>query len=154
MKLTRKQVKINRERVIQFLLNPLRRKAQGKLDTGNGARCCIGHACYALPEVVPRVKIHKGSVKATEPSMLWGYGKEENSNYAPRELIEAIGLYNNRGSRGDHSLITVGHEKADNLALLNDNTPTTPQEIGAYLQKCIKGGPETPWKALTDYPIR
>lgn len=140
--LTRAEVLANRQKVVTFLLQPKRKKATGKLDRGNGNRCCLGHMCYVL-------KISK-----TFKNGIIKYGKKEVSGYAPEEVTKLLGLYTPQGELGNNKLLTFPNMSRQNvsLAAVNDCTSATPQEIGAYLQSVINGGTDTPWISLDAYP--
>lgn len=145
MKITRKQVLSNRKRVIEFLKKPARKKAKYTLDAGQGERCCIGHMCYALSDQVKRTKPKVRGLHS------WLYGKGRELSVAPIELQQSLGLYSNVGNRLDGKHIVIGPYSRPSLTTMNDITWATPQEIGAYLEKVIQGGPDTPWKPLTEY---
>lgn len=138
----RAEILANRQKVITFLKQPKRLKTTGKLDKGDGARCCLGHMCYVLK--VPR----------TWQGSSYGYGTRNDINYAPLEVINAVGLYYYDGKLGNNQQIQIPTLNTAwySLAGINDNTHVTPQQIGTYLKSVIEGGPNTPWKPLTDYP--
>lgn len=135
--LTREQVRANRQKWIDFLKNPMRRKAVGVLDNGFGQRCCLGHGCYAL-----RLQREKtGSVYA--------YGKWMEECSAPIEFIAAVGLFACNGK--SDSGLGLGQWQEDMLVNVNDETDATPQQIGEYLQSVIEGGEDTPFRPLSEY---
>lgn len=138
----RAEILANRQKVITFLKQPKRLKTTGKLDKGDGARCCLGHMCYVLK--VPR----------TWQGSSYGYGTRNDINYAPLEVINAVGLYYYDGKPGNKQDIKIETLTGgwESLAVMNDSTLATPQQIGTYLESVIEGGNNTPWKPLTDYP--
>ena len=129
----RREILENRKKSIKFLQNPKRKKAKEYLDIGKGKRCCIGHGCYVL------------GVKKIRDGYGWNYGRKEEPHTAPFEFMDLVGLYTELGSyyTGDSTCLTE----------LNDNTNTTPQEIGNMLEKMIEGGIDTPFRPLTDYEV-
>ena len=132
-KYTREEILANRQKWIDFLLEPERKKATGFLDLGDGFRCCLGHGCHILG-----VKNHKFGNKTA-------YGDNVEGSVAPPEFIEMVGLYDEVGLIG-------GGDGYENLAEMNDEENTTPQEIGQFLLDRIEGGLETPFKSLSKYP--
>lgn len=139
--LTRAEVRANREASIALLKDPATKKGQGRLDTGSGHRCCLGHMCYAM-------KIDRTEVEDAHLGFVISYDGEKS--FAPKFLIEKVGLYDRRGSAyGSEVLEGTAY---GTLASWNDHSTVTPQEIGAYLEKHIEGGPNTPWYPLSDYP--
>lgn len=141
MTITREQVRANRQQWADFLCNPGRKKAQERLDFGNGERCCIGHGCYALD--IRRVQIPEGKFGK------FGYGLVSERATAPLEFMDMVGL---RGSGGHVGAGTIGNWSVTSLIDVNDDTHATPQEIGQYLQTVIEGGEDTPFLPLSDYP--
>lgn len=148
----RNEILANRRKWIEFLKQDYIQKAQGVLNevskTGkeeDEARCCLGHGCYAL------------GIKRREYTTYAGYylyGLKEEGGYPPPEFVELVGLYSRTGSTqsgvpfaDNHD----GHRKIDSLSRWNDNTLVMPQEIGAYLETVIEGGPDTPFKPLSDF---
>jgi hypothetical protein len=75
------------------------------------------------------------------------YG-ESSFQYPGKDFIELVGLWNLAGGSSNGDLI-LGES---NLAVCNDHTPVTPQDIGHYLQSVIEGGEHTPFRPLSDYP--
>jgi hypothetical protein len=139
--LTRAEILANRQQVVKFLQQPKRKKAQGSLDRGDGKRCCLGHMCYVL------------GLKRTPQTARIAYGHSKEVGYAPTELLSLLGLYCVRGgSKKLDTLRIEGNTKYHNLASINDNTDTTPQAIGKYLESVIEGGENTPWAPLSIYP--
>lgn len=132
----RSEVLANRQKVIAFLKQPKRIKATSALDKGQGARCCLGHMCYSLG--IPRQKYNGG------------FGYAGHAGIAPKELLSLVGLYSSTGSTATNGKLV--NQSCHSLAELNDTTTYSPQQIGAYLESVIEGGPNTPWKPLTDYP--
>ena len=131
----RSEVLANRQKVITFLKQPKRIKATSALDKGQGARCCLGHMCYSLG--IPRKKY---------PS---GFSYAGHAGVAPNGLLVLVGLYSPTGSTW--TLGKLVNQSCHSLAELNDQTTYSPQQIGSYLESVIEGGPNTPWKPLTDY---
>ena len=157
--ITREEVRQNRIKWANFLLNKKRKKATGVLDQGDGARCCLGHGAYCLSEIKKR-KNNDG---------LWFYGEEMADSVAPKEMVEMLGLWSPDGEIRHSSyhfilknlIETVdindedfdfGVTTYDCLAELNDSSGATPQQIGEFLMAVIDGGDETPFKPLGDYP--
>lgn len=145
MEYTRQEILENRKTVIEFLKNKSRKKATDQLDKGNGQRCCLGHMCYALD--IPKEKDDDGG---------WWY--DGVSDFAPASLIEKIGLYACDGKNDFGSVIfeitdenSLYHGKYRTLSDLNDTSNMSTQAIGRYLESVIEGGPDTPWKPLSDY---
>jgi len=149
--LTRAQVLENRKKVVEYLQKPSRRKAVGSLDRGDGKRCCLGHMCAVL-----------GVKRVVEGSVIY-YGEDLEHEYAPDEVIEALGLWDNLGGKLDEPYTrldtTILQPKYDEeeqpitcLAEANDQLHISPQRIGRYLESVIEGGSTTPWMPLSEYP--
>lgn len=139
---TRSEILAARWKVVKYLQDPKRRKVRGMLSNGWG-RCCIGHACVAIGINVGHNKQNKNDVKI--------YFDEETS-CAPRRLIDAVGLWSNRGTVGDVSpSIVINDQRFTCLTAANDSSRATTQQIGAYLESVIEGGVDTPWKHLSLY---
>ena len=130
--LTRSEVRANRLKWAEFLMEPERKKAVGRLDVGDGSRCCLGHGCFVLG--IPS-KVYKD-----------GVCYDNLGKTAPSSFVNMVGLRNGEGS----SLIGIGIQNS--LAGLNDDTNATPQEIGKFLLDCIEGGDGTPFLPLSDFP--
>lgn len=171
--ITRSQILANRQTWIDFLMKPGRKKAKGFLDIGNGNRCCLGHACIAL-------NIKKVKEAANFDEAKFSFGRQEDTQAAPKELIYLLGLHAEMGEwevpadesfwdiEEDNSIfenyfakiskLKLSKKKIDllrecnSLADLNDETDFTPRQIGIYLQSVIEGGKDTPFKPLSDYP--
>ena len=129
--MNRDQILENRRKWIDYLKEPTTKKGRDRLrdPQDNDARCCLGHACHVL------------GVKKTE------HGYEDEWAYAPKSVIEALGLWDHAGSSSDKYLSYLPEGKTC-LANWNDGTNVTPQEIGAYLETVIEGGPNTPFKEI------
>lgn len=153
MTITRSEVLANRWTWINFLLTKGRKKVIETLDKGKGERCCLGHGAYCL-----------GVKKSLNYNNVIIYGAECNDSYAPKELIEKVGLWSNDGKVSEGDFIIKGINFST-LAGANDTTTVydqdsgddvpfnaTPRDIGKYLQSVIEGGRDTPFKPLTDYP--
>lgn len=168
----RDEVRQNRIKWAEFLLNKKRKKAVGMLDAGKGSRCCLGHGAYCLDVV-----------KYKKPDSGWRYGEKQISSYAPEEFVNLVGLWEDNGSLASFddyyypksyflvydnilsSLSSTTKEEYDDtengvinhriylssLTAINDDTRATPQQIGAYLMTVIEGGNGTPFKPLTDW---
>lgn len=145
----RSEILANREKVISFLTNKKRKKATGALDTGDGCRCCLGHMCYALD-----IKRVISSTKSLTDKYKYAYGHFHDTGWAPMELVNLVGLYSKGGGVNSHKDIIIGSYTSSSLADLNDNTMITPQQIGEYLKSVIEGGEDTPWRPLSDYPVK
>lgn len=157
-KFTRKEIEDARLDWIVYLQNPHRRKYQGKLANPHRGdeRCCLGHAEHLFFGLEKKGGVHctKGTFNETKASI---------------ELVEKLGLWDQTGSSKYSSLgynapalreveMFMGkqiHDKKNpinSLTRLNDWTKTSPQSIGAYLWHVIQGGPDTPFRPLTDFP--
>jgi hypothetical protein len=122
----------NRRKWIELLKHPDTKKAQGVLVSQHDpeARCCLGHACHALD--IPF------------DTSRWVY--EGNRYTTPLSVIDALGLWGSCGELNDTSARVPGGQGS--LAGWNDDTDTTPQEIGAYLETVIMGGDDTPFRPI------
>jgi hypothetical protein len=139
----RHEILENRKKVVAFLQESDRKKAEGILDNGDDSRCCLGHMCHVL------------SVKTEDRGGTIFYG--DQVAVAPEELREMVGLRDEYGSANTSALYVFGLQVPEygtmgSLVDLNDCTSATPQEIGAYLESVIHGGDDTPWKSLSEYP--
>lgn len=137
--MNRAEVLANRRKWIDYLMDPKRKKTKGSLDDGYGHRCCLGHACVALS--IKQIKLSDG----------YAYGEERASKVAPLELMQGVGLYDNRGVIPSEVPIP-GTDRITSLTRLNDATEWSPQRIGEYLENHIEGGPYTPFKSIEEYP--
>lgn len=159
--LTRTQILENRKLWIARLKDERAKKLKGKLSSPEDLwqSCCLGHGCLAVG-LEPDLKAFVGLVT---------YGKRHCSGGSPIEFSDAVGLYRNLGeivlsSDLDIHQIFLGvrtywdcgddgvEYKNTSLALINDTTDATPQQIGEYLQSVIEGGENTPFIALSEYP--
>lgn len=141
---TRSQIRENRQKWIDFLMVKGRKKATGVLDEGGGHRCCLGHGCYAL------------GIKSLKVEYNGHFEYDGSLDIAPDSFIEMVGLWDDTGSTNLGTAIEVfkksdGHIYTD-LAGVNDDTNASPNRIGKYLLSVIEGGPETPFRPLTNYP--
>lgn len=139
------EVMANRRAWIDFLKEPGRESATGFLDIGDGQRCCIGHACFALGMV---------GVSDDDNNHISYDGQ---STTAPHRLKVMLGLASSVGellSNGtDHERALITDTKCSSLAGWNDghsynnmeHARGTPLEIAAYLESVIVGGPGTPF---------
>jgi hypothetical protein len=155
--MTRDEVKENRIKWANFLLNKKRKKAISVLDKGDGARCCLGHGAYCLG--VPRRKVNGLDNACFE------YGDEDAAFSAPSELVDLVGLWDSDGMTEGEDLVINGLNFSS-LASANDadrhyafetgvessEINITPQMIGTYLLTVIEGGDDTPFKPLSEYP--
>lgn len=130
---TRSEILANRRKWIDFLKQPKRKKATGMLAWPGGARCCLGHACYVL-----------------DPKRDTGWVSDDG--LPPAKIMNMLGLKTADGGANGGYLNVPGFDEWVSLAGLNDESKITPQQIGAYLETVIEGGPDTPFKPLTDYP--
>lgn len=121
-----------RQKWIEFLKNPHRRKLEGKLGNEGGERCCLGHGCYIL----------LGPPKVGGP---WD-PKDGTSG----ELAKAVGLYSSSGTL-PKGYIKVGEMQYRSLTELNDDSDWSPQRIGKYLETVINGGVGTPFRPISDF---
>lgn len=142
MELTRGQVRANRQKWIDFLMKPARRKEIGTLDAGKGFRCCLGHGCYALD--LPRQHV----VDPDGNEIFEYYGQ---SGVAPEGFVKRVGLYDQEGTTRYYG-VWLGEWEVSSLIEVNDDTDATPQQIGEYLQSVIDGGEDTPFRPLSEYP--
>lgn len=153
--LTQSQIITNRQTWIALLLDPATKKAKEVLDRGGGARCCLGHGCFALG--LAGEKILSGSY-----SDVIEYAGE--LSVAPRAFMRLVGLWFPTGERQQSSWPNkplrglenlVRDDRPDegivSLASLNDKTNYTPQQIGDYLMSVIAGGPDTPFRPLSEF---
>lgn len=124
--LTRSQIKANRQKWIERLCDSRARKAKTELAETPWRMCCLGHGCEALGI-----------------NFVWHAQYEE-------ELTHQAGLWGDIGKSQNGSKLGKWDEWA--LAIINDKTNATPQQIGAYLRTVIEGGEDTPFRPLTDYP--
>ena len=134
----RSEILENRQKVIAFLKDPARKKHKGTLESivDNEARCCLGHMCVALN---------------IERKVLGDSVRYDNANITiSRSTAELIGLHGVLGQVID-GCIEYKCNHYFSLVSLNDASNITTQEIGAYLESVIEGGPNTPWKRLEDY---
>lgn len=142
----RSEILENRKKVIEFLKQPERLKYAGALvDSRNHeARCCLGHMCESL---IPETKERKPSDFKEDILCIYYQGEKV---YAPPLLVKKLGLHDEAGRvlTTNASILDTHHSS---LARVNDNTPITPQEIGAYLESVLEGGDDTPWKSLSEY---
>lgn len=131
-----------RKKAIDYLKGPTRRKARGVLDNGHGARCCLGHICQALKKELG-VKVHMGP---------FGVLYDELRTALPDKVRRALGFLFRDGTFVDEvgatMFVDFSEKRFSSLAGLNDLSMTSPQEIGAWLEKNILGGPGTPWKKI------
>lgn len=158
--LTRKQILENRQKWIDHLLKPETKRYSGWLENPKNPeeRCCLGHGCYVLglervvlpPTPYSTTSLHVGTVL--------GYlaGIEQRSitycgadKLAPKEFVKLVGLKHPSGWVEDDLQIDAGVYHS--LAIANDSG-TSPQKIGEYLQSVIEGGYNTPFHPLTEYP--
>jgi len=139
MNFTRQQIKENRLKFANGLLEPHRIKFIGHLENPHNPneRCCLGHGCniFGINRIVEDDTVYYGV---------------RSSAVAPRELMDLLGLYDNCGV----PLVKTPKE-TDSLASLNDSTKLTTQEIGQLIlnRGWIEGGEDTPFKPLSDYPL-
>jgi hypothetical protein len=155
--MTRDEVKANRIKWANFLLNKKRKKATGILDKGDGARCCLGHGAYCLG--VSRHRLGETYVTSFE------YGDGRATYSAPSELVDLVGLWDSDGMTEGEDLVIDGLNFSS-LASANDadrhyafetgvesrEINITPQMIGTYLLTVIEGGDDTPFRPLSEYP--
>lgn len=156
-KYTRAQILENRTKFINFLKGKHRKKAESKLDDGQGARCCLGHGCYVLG-----ILREKDEARDNDSDSLYLY--EGEGAYAPKAFVDMVGLWHNDGSTKDCKEMVKApaypedrEEPADwidfsSLASLNDESIWTTQQIGKFLETVIEGGENTPFKPLSKYP--
>lgn len=142
----RSEILENRKKVVEFLKQPERKKGTGQLVSNydQESRCCLGHMCESL---IPETKECKTS--DFDENILYTYYQGEMYT-APPLLLEKLGLHNPSG----YALTTgvsILNTSYSALSWVNDSTPLTPQEIGAYLESVIEGGDDTPWKNLSEY---
>lgn len=169
----RDEIEANRLKWVKFLDDSKRKKVTGILESAEdrGARCCLGHGayCLGLKRKVHVDKTFDGHVFGK--TVYFGEEGDQDSEMAPNELVEKLGLWANDGDlpsarvvydneKGRVCSIMDDNEKwddvpsYDSLADLNDSTDATPKQIAKYLKTVIAGGENTPFKPLTDYPER
>lgn len=144
----------NRRIWIDFLKAPEQTKAFSMLESANGGRCCLGHACYILGERRIVKEDRNGNLGIS-------FGVPSNKTLATDRVMRMLGLRSRSGRwpytmnihREDGELL-VNEVHCDDsampynsLAALNDciNLDATPQEIGAYLETVIEGGTGSPF---------
>lgn len=158
----REEILENRLKWIKFLNNKDRKKAIGMLENPKqrGARCCLGHACHVLG--IPRVRIVEKSnyfnwdgtlTNTIDITIFYGTGEDKVDDLAPEEVVKLLGLWDSGGGTKE-GCIEIDGESEDSLAELNDNTEITPKGIAKYLKTVTEGGTDTPFRPLTDYPMR
>lgn len=128
----------NRLTVIEYLKDPARKKAVGKLRAGGAdgeddRRCCLGHMCDVLG-IEAEWSAEYG---------IWAYNAE--GAVAPDSVVRAVGLYTNIGAVPSRNRLPSGKFA---LSSTNDDTGYTPQMIGQMLEDMILGGPDTPWRKI------
>ena len=141
----RSEILANRQKWIDYLQEPERKKTKNELESfyDNEARCCLGHAEFLF-----------NSDRSCIEEMVY-YGESEVN--LSEETMNLLGMYYNEGEifNSGHYPITSYLKYEDkqfrSLSILNDCTDITPQEIGKLLQGMIDGGENTPFKPLTDY---
>ena len=135
--LTREEIKQNRLKFAAGLQEEHREKTTAKLENVEfpNQRCCLGHGC----------DIFGVTRKVVDNTVL--YGEEHNTNVAPSELIELLGLGDDCGviKEDEHGFIL------ESLTMLNDQTSTSIQEIGKLIEGWVEGGEGTPFIPLSDY---
>jgi hypothetical protein len=160
----RSEILINRVQWGNYLLTPDLKKARGYLEltetmalerfnSSSGAGfCCLGHGCKLFN--IQREETISG---------LTVYGSVGEEYCAPKELIDLVGLWDNEGS--SLTLMQAGVETIGpflgkiypSLASANDDrdfdVDISPAMIGTYILTVVKGGPNTPFKPLEDYPV-
>lgn len=139
--MTRQEVKENRLKFANGLLEPHRMKFKRMLENLNNPneRCCLGHGCEIF-----------GIIRGINNYDVV-YGVEQHAGVAPKELIKILGLYYANGSSFNEFEIAKGRSS---LAGINDHTELTTQQIGQLIldKGWIEGGEDTPFKPLEDYP--
>lgn len=148
---TREEIKQNRIKFVNGLKEPHREKLRGELEDveENNKRCCLGHGC----DIFGITRLVYSRTNSREKVY---YGKEQNESVAPKELIDLLGLHNPRGGTNPNKLendvidIINGYTS---LTVLNDTSTLSIQDIANLIEGWIEGGPETPFKSLTDYEV-
>lgn len=153
----RDEILANRLKWIKYLNNSARRKATGVLEEfkDSGSRCCLGHACHVLG--LKRRKIHEVGYwgdKVGHPYIYYGENGDLDSEIAPKQLVEILGLWSESGHVESDEGIPYKEVSYESLADLNDDSEATPKEIAEYLKKVVEGGKNTPFRPLTDYQER
>jgi|SRR5690606_38158119 len=143
----RSEILENRKKAVEFLKQPERKKCGGRLVStyDQESRCCLGHMCESL---IPETKELKTS--DSDENILYAYYQGE-MYAAPPLLVEKLGLHGIVGGSYLSKNYLIAEFPCNSLAQLNDNSPLTTQEIGAYLESVIEGGDDTPWKNLSEY---
>lgn len=139
--LTRKQILENRQKWIDHLLKPETKRYSGWLENPKNPeeRCCLGHGCYVLG-------LERVVLPPTPYSTITYCGADK---LAPKEFVKLVGLKHPGGWVEDDLQIDAGVYHS--LVIANDSG-TSPQKIGEYLQSVIEGGYNTPFHPLTEYP--
>jgi len=139
----REDVLRDRKAIIAQLMNSASLKHTGGLESQSdpNARCCLGHMCHAL---VPETRYTDGydKVRYIDRAVV----------YAPATIVNRLGLFSDDGVSDP---ATEG-QRPLRLAMLNDDTDATPQDIGQILQSNLDGESTTDryWKPLSKYPER
>lgn len=121
-----------RQKWIEFLKNPHRRKLEGKLGNEGGERCCLGHGCYII----------LGPPKEGAP---WN----EDMLLPPEAFWKTVGMHDQDGNNPNGT--NYGDSKQSSLSSLNDDTDWSPQKIGKFLESVIRGGKNTPFRPISDF---
>lgn len=129
-KLTFEEVKANRQIWLAFLRKKGRKKATQILDAGDGKRCCLGHACFAL------------NIERRAYATFIVYGASDEPSLAPFEVRRKLGI---RSSAGDlEKMVDITNDKrrkngdlreVRSLAKLNDETSFTPKMIADFIEE-------------------
>ena len=135
--MNRNKILENRKKVIAFLKDSSRQKHKGSLENIDNTeeRCCLGHMCAALN--IQREAYNHCIHYDTEGAI------------APESLVNMVGLNGQSGTI--RNLYRYKNQRYLGLTDLNDHSDITPQEIGAYLESVIEGGPNSPWRSLNEY---
>lgn len=154
---TREQIRENRVKFAKGLQESHREKETGRLEARDdeNKRCCLGHGCDIF-------NIKRNVIDETETTNKKIYfGEEEEQTVAPQELIDLLGLFNQRGGSSNGKSRLHGSEDNDDFELhngrnslttLNDTTDITIQEVGVLIEGWIEGGEGTPFFPLSSYP--
>lgn len=151
----RSEILNNRRKWINILKDNKTQKLRGRLDAGNGRRCCLGHGCYIL-DIEKEVTLNA----LFREKYTVAYGASIAMETAPEEFVEAVGLWDCSGAPFNDAQIEWWNGQLFNdLTAVNDEylnadgeaIDISPQEIGGYLESVIEGGVNTPFRPLSEF---
>ena len=140
----------NRALWLEQLRRPESEKATGMLEDGEyeNARCCLGHACYALGIECEEEAIEIGGVLHTR--VYYDHNYEVLSDEVAEMLdIDPNGHFERAVEISDYYPDLVQYNEFLCLSDLNDRTDLTPQQIADVIEDQFVKGNMSP----TPYPI-